>query len=1053
MEDLASPPNRKNRELLFDSLQYIVSPATKPNTRAEPGETSKTGGTFIFTWGAGYQGQLGLKKKRGGEISSKARKFSTVPVLVDLKVVARKVVCGPTHTCVVSEAGQVWAWGDYTDNDEKSGTDASAAVMDPQAPRLVYFPHSPKIVDIACGDAHSVGLSSDGLVYTWGSNKQSQLGRHPDKQNKASMPLPIKVNDGLIKKKIKQVACGSVHTMLLAVDGTVFGMGSNQHGQTGLGVEERQTMFSALVPNIPPIKEIAAGPLYTCLITMDGKLLVCGFGEHLYQTANQLFSYEPVEVVVSRPADFVPPNQKEKEKDAGEKKGKEKKATRKVVCKQVACGQSHCLVLSEGGNVYAWGDGTYGQLGQGLCRPSSIPQQVLLNKRVARVACGRYHSLAVTTEGVLYSWGCGENGELGDGSDENRAFPEVVTTILGTVVGQLSCGEHHTAVLTSPPWREWPDDVELLSKSERQEADLKRKFLEKHPNATLSGTALGRLSHALSQDQARTQKAAEVTKEEERMAQTKMLDSILSPPKLRMTLTEGDLPPVRVPVSPGGQGDPDLQQARKRQHALRSPPPRTIAVRRLRRVGSASDLPELIMTPQGGGAARATFLNQTVNAVESMKMMVQEKGASRNKEEVRELRRTLYMLRTQYDALHNDWRKKDSTYKENDKENKLLLRAEALSEEAWRVASERKMELNTKLNTVTIKTDEQATNRKNYEANIGFLKTEAKENTTQLQHLQRRMHEIGNLERKVDEVYTKALAEKSKADAEVTNFAKEIQHHQSFVRVQRDRFLGVLGTLKQDKQARDEAVKARGEQRRQKVRQRAAKLQDVAEATEKKQADLQGQLQEYDSKLEFFAARFRKITMASGETDAEAIIQKFLSTSAQEATLQKDMENKQMLLKELKQEHEDRKEFLVEARNKFRESRLRDVSVLKEQSRKTEHMHNKHKEALLKARTNLAVVQEGLLSIASLYASVKDGQATEAVAEPAPAIEPAVEPAEGEEAPAVPSAPATPEELKQLGGEALWTEEQLGKVFALLEQQAQVVTEIARKVEEEKLAK
>ena len=66
-------------------------------------------------------------------------------------------------------------------------------------------------------------------------------------------------------------------------------------------------------------------------------------------------------------------------------------------------------------------------------------------------AC-RYHSLALTSFGVLYSWGCGENGQLGHHEDADVFFPKVIEPNVGTVVGQISCGEHHTAVLTSTPW-------------------------------------------------------------------------------------------------------------------------------------------------------------------------------------------------------------------------------------------------------------------------------------------------------------------------------------------------------------------------------------------------------------------------------------------------------------------------------------------------------------------------------------------------------------------------------------------------------------------------
>jgi hypothetical protein len=87
-----------------------------------------------------------------------------------------------------------------------------------------------------------------------------------------------------------------------------------------------------------------------------------------------------------------------------------------------------------------------------VCVDAYACRLVLEGKGIASVAAGRYHSFALSDRGVLYSWGCGENGQLGLGTDDNVVLPSVVTTILGTVVGRVSCGEHHTAVITSAPW-------------------------------------------------------------------------------------------------------------------------------------------------------------------------------------------------------------------------------------------------------------------------------------------------------------------------------------------------------------------------------------------------------------------------------------------------------------------------------------------------------------------------------------------------------------------------------------------------------------------------
>jgi alpha-tubulin suppressor-like RCC1 family protein len=103
----------------------------------------------------------------------------------------------------------------------------------------------------------------------------------------------------------------------------------------------------------------------------------------------------------------------------------------------------------------------------------SAPRLILFGKHVAQVAAGRYHSMALTGFGACYSWGCGESGQLGHRGDDNVLFPKVVEANLGTVTGLVSCGEHHTAVLTSTPWAKCAASVRDWLHAEQEEYNIK----------------------------------------------------------------------------------------------------------------------------------------------------------------------------------------------------------------------------------------------------------------------------------------------------------------------------------------------------------------------------------------------------------------------------------------------------------------------------------------------------------------------------------------------------------------------------------------------------
>ena len=112
----------------------------------------------------------------------------------------------------------------------------------------------------------------------------------------------------------------------------------------------------------------------------------------------------------------------------------------------------------------------------------------MLNKNIESIACGRYHSAAVTNNGSLYTWGCGDNGQLGRHTQSNNdntminikkanSIPKLVVSLLGNVLGEISCGEHHTCVLASCRYKSLADDVFEYGKLEEIEFQSKLNLL------------------------------------------------------------------------------------------------------------------------------------------------------------------------------------------------------------------------------------------------------------------------------------------------------------------------------------------------------------------------------------------------------------------------------------------------------------------------------------------------------------------------------------------------------------------------------------------------
>ncbi|KAM8706588.1 hypothetical protein ACLKA7_010796 [Drosophila subpalustris] len=83
--------------------------------------------------------------------------------------------------------------------------------------------------------------------------------------------------------------------------------------------------------------------------------------------------------------------------------------------KQLECGQEHALMLNANGDVYTWGNGLRGQLGQETLGVEETPQLVdaLAGIKITHIAAGGWHSAAISAFGDLYTWGLNSNGQLG----------------------------------------------------------------------------------------------------------------------------------------------------------------------------------------------------------------------------------------------------------------------------------------------------------------------------------------------------------------------------------------------------------------------------------------------------------------------------------------------------------------------------------------------------------------------------------------------------------------------------------------------------------------
>jgi alpha-tubulin suppressor-like RCC1 family protein len=99
----------------------------------------------------------------------------------------------------------------------------------------------------------------------------------------------------------------------------------------------------------------------------------------------------------------------------------------------LAAGLNHSLAVGTGAVVYAWGDNSSGQLGDGTTTRRLTPVQVANLTEVKDVAGGNNFSLALKTDGTVWAWGNNSSGQLGDGTTTRRLTPVQVRGLTGVV--------------------------------------------------------------------------------------------------------------------------------------------------------------------------------------------------------------------------------------------------------------------------------------------------------------------------------------------------------------------------------------------------------------------------------------------------------------------------------------------------------------------------------------------------------------------------------------------------------------------------------------------
>lgn len=182
----------------------------------------------------------------------------------DLKI--KSVACGRNHTLALTDDGEVYAWGGT-----KTGAQGTGKRGAEPKPTLVNAVGDKNIIQIASGEDFSLFLTDEGSVYSCGASDFGQTGQGRSKRYTIA---PTELS-GLAKKhKIVRLACGQYHAVCVSDKGDVFTWGFNKDGQLGQGDNfhrhtPSQLFFTEDIKGTPT--DCAAGGGHTALVFNNGE--------------------------------------------------------------------------------------------------------------------------------------------------------------------------------------------------------------------------------------------------------------------------------------------------------------------------------------------------------------------------------------------------------------------------------------------------------------------------------------------------------------------------------------------------------------------------------------------------------------------------------------------------------------------------------------------------------------------------------------------------------------------------------------------------------------
>jgi len=378
------------------------------------------------------------------------------------------------HTVALSKMGKVFTWGHG-----RGGRLGHGDENPRMTPTLVVSITHKRMVAIAAAENHTCCVRQDGVVYSWGSDRFGQLGHSANPPNGCKLD-PKKV-EALRRCKVVSLSAGAAHTVALTEEGEVYSWGSNKAGQLGIPHREKGGKTGGAASGAGPCfglpRRIDAllglgrsnSNCKALQVSAAAQSTVIIMESPGMNKNNKVYEWGHGNPVPSR-VYFG------SKKDGKANRTNQAQPWSHINIVQVSAARHHNVALSSVGAVYTWGLGAE-SLGLEPHKPAthSASQPRLVEAMLpsagggvaVAVSASEHHTAAVTETGDLYTWGATtDSGVLGHGKGKWQPVAKRVAGIKRAV--QVAAAPDHTVVLlaSSQPPTCYPTPVELKTSIE-----------------------------------------------------------------------------------------------------------------------------------------------------------------------------------------------------------------------------------------------------------------------------------------------------------------------------------------------------------------------------------------------------------------------------------------------------------------------------------------------------------------------------------------------------------------------------------------------------------